>query len=98
MSALGHKRTLSSVRVMSALPPIADIRRMSWHVRFVPRADIRTTRFLETQAECIPTINRTSRCRKHIAYCKRNSSDSTMPAGGKEESNATCHMRSNLRA
>ena len=26
MSALGHKRTLSSVRVMSALPPKADIR------------------------------------------------------------------------
>jgi hypothetical protein len=25
---------------MSAFPPIADIRRMSWHVRFVPTADI----------------------------------------------------------
>jgi hypothetical protein len=66
--------------------------------RFVPRADILTTRFLETKAECIPTINRASRCRNRVAYCQRNSIDSTMPAGGKEESNATCHMRSNLRA
>ena len=28
------------VRVTSALPPIADIRRMSWNVRFVPKADL----------------------------------------------------------
>ena len=27
-------------RRMSALPPIADIQRMGWHVRFVPLADI----------------------------------------------------------
>jgi len=25
---------------MSGLPPKADIQRMSWHVRFVPEADI----------------------------------------------------------
>jgi hypothetical protein len=40
MSGLGHKQTSREVRVTSALPPIADIRRMSWHVRFVPIADI----------------------------------------------------------
>ena len=40
MSALGHKQTSRDVRVTSALSPIADIRRMSWHVRFVPIADI----------------------------------------------------------
>jgi hypothetical protein len=40
MSALGQKRTLTCVRPMSALPPIADIRRTVSHVRFVPIADI----------------------------------------------------------
>jgi hypothetical protein len=39
MSALGHKRTLGSVRVMSALPPKADIETQSRDVRFVPKAD-----------------------------------------------------------
>jgi hypothetical protein len=41
ISAVGHYRTLSSVSVMSALSPIADIRRCSWNVRKVPIADIR---------------------------------------------------------
>jgi len=36
MSALGQKRTLRRVRVMSALPPKADIAESDWHVRFVP--------------------------------------------------------------
>jgi hypothetical protein len=40
MSALGHKRTSGRVRVMSALPPKADIHRREWHVRFVPTEDI----------------------------------------------------------
>src|SRR5262249_22546710 len=29
-------------RLMSALPPKADIERHDWHVRFVPKADLRT--------------------------------------------------------
>ena len=40
MSAMGHKQTSRDVRVTSALPPIEDIRRMSWHVRLMPTADI----------------------------------------------------------
>jgi hypothetical protein len=36
MSALGHKRTLRSETVMSALPPKADIVDRDRHVRFVP--------------------------------------------------------------
>jgi len=36
MSALGQKQTSEHVRVMSALPPIADIGTQSWNVRFVP--------------------------------------------------------------
>jgi hypothetical protein len=40
MSALGQKRTLRLVRLMSALPPKADIRRRGVNVRFVPKADI----------------------------------------------------------
>ena len=42
MSALGQKRTSELVQSMSALPPIADISRRNCHVRFVPKADIRT--------------------------------------------------------
>lgn len=34
MSAMGHKQTSRDARVTSALPPIEDIRRMRWHVRF----------------------------------------------------------------
>jgi hypothetical protein len=37
---LGHKQTSRDVRVTSALPPIADIRRMSWPDRFVSEADM----------------------------------------------------------
>src|SRR5215472_5154913 len=40
MSALGHWRTSHRVRVMSALPPKADIAESDCHVRFVPKADI----------------------------------------------------------
>jgi hypothetical protein len=36
MSALGQKRTSAHVRIMSALPPNADIRQRDWDVRFVP--------------------------------------------------------------
>src|SRR5262249_9563569 len=39
MSALGQKRTLESVRAMSALPPKADIGTQPCDVRFVPKAD-----------------------------------------------------------
>ena len=40
MSALGQKRTLWLVRLMSALPPKADIGRRPLDVRFVPKANI----------------------------------------------------------
>jgi hypothetical protein len=39
MSAMGHKRTFAVQKVMSALPPKADIDRRFWNVRFVPKAD-----------------------------------------------------------
>ena len=42
MPALGQKQTLADVRVMSALPPKADIHLARWDVRFVPKADIAT--------------------------------------------------------
>jgi len=38
MSALGQKQTLKKVRLMSALPPKADIAERRCHVRFVPKA------------------------------------------------------------
>jgi hypothetical protein len=40
MSALGHKRTFAPQKVMSALPPKADICGALAHVRFGPIADI----------------------------------------------------------
>ena len=40
MSALGQKRTLRLVRLMSALPPKADIAERDRNVPFVPKADI----------------------------------------------------------
>jgi hypothetical protein len=39
MSALGQKQTSARIRVMSALPPKADIEAQSHDVRFVPIAD-----------------------------------------------------------
>jgi hypothetical protein len=42
MSALGQKQTLKGLRLMSALPPKADIAESDCHVRFVPKADSRT--------------------------------------------------------
>jgi hypothetical protein len=39
MSALGQKRTLADLGLMSALPPKADITTQT-NVRFVPKADI----------------------------------------------------------
>jgi hypothetical protein len=40
MSALGQKQISEHARVMSALPPKADIRVRRSDVRFVPKADI----------------------------------------------------------
>ena len=40
MSALGQKRTLNRLHLMSALPPKADIAGAMRNVRFVPEADI----------------------------------------------------------
>jgi hypothetical protein len=43
---LGQKRTLTTTRAMSALPPIADIVQHGGIVRFVPKADLCTTAIL----------------------------------------------------
>ena len=40
MSALGQKQTCAAQKVMSALPPKADICSAALYVRFVPIADI----------------------------------------------------------
>jgi hypothetical protein len=41
MSALGQKRTCAAQKIMSALPPKADMCGATRDVRFVPKADIR---------------------------------------------------------
>jgi hypothetical protein len=48
MSALGQKRTLTTTRAMSALPPKADITTQSHDVRFVPDSDI--------EGNCLPNL------------------------------------------
>ena len=40
MSALGHKRTFALQKGMSALPPKADMRAATKHVRYGSKADI----------------------------------------------------------
>jgi hypothetical protein len=40
MSALGQKQTCAAQKVMSALPPKADICSAALYVRFVPIADM----------------------------------------------------------
>ena len=40
MSALGQKQTCAAHKVMSAIPPKADICSAKAYVRFVPKADI----------------------------------------------------------
>ena len=42
MSALGQKQTFAVQKVMSALPPKADMCSATWYVRFVPIATKRT--------------------------------------------------------
>ena len=64
MSAMGQKQTLEHVRVMSALPPKADIDRREQHVRFVPEAD--TT---------FPSLWRHEDCREDSVYQHRNGGD-----------------------
>ena len=39
MSALGQKQTCAVQKGMSALPPIADICRCKWNVRFEPETE-----------------------------------------------------------
>ena len=41
MSALGQKQTCAAQKVMSALPPKADMCGATTHVRFVPIADMK---------------------------------------------------------
>ena len=59
MSALVQKQTLEKVRVMSALPPKADMVQHDCDVRFVPKADSCTSRLTAAHAlfaaGCCPT-------------------------------------------
>jgi hypothetical protein len=41
---MGQKQTSRRLRIMSAIPPKADIAGRRRHVRFVPKADIRAMR------------------------------------------------------
>jgi hypothetical protein len=44
MSALGQKQTFKRLRLVSALPPKADIGCGCWDVRFVPEAEVAVIR------------------------------------------------------
>jgi len=75
MSELGHKRTLRHVRLMSAIPPKADINPVFCDVRFVPKADISSVWNLRTQGrgtsswggECL-----SAQTRRQARPCKQN--------------------------
>jgi hypothetical protein len=57
MSALGQKQTSAHVRVMSALPPKADMDHYCRDVRFVPKADIgRTGAMAPRWASSVDTV------------------------------------------
>jgi hypothetical protein len=49
MSAFGQKQTSHQVRVMSALPPKADIAQHGGNVRFVPIADMVPCRLFDNR-------------------------------------------------
>ena len=49
MSALGQKQTFAAQKVMSALPPKADMCGATGDVRFVPEADIGRLRAVRQQ-------------------------------------------------
>ena len=53
MSALGHKRTFALQKVMSALPPKADMCSALGHVCFVPIADSPKGQYRCRQWSCI---------------------------------------------
>jgi hypothetical protein len=58
MSALGQKQTSNLVRVMSTLPPIADIDRACRDIRFVPKADIRLLRPISDELIYVNAVGR----------------------------------------
>jgi hypothetical protein len=61
MSALGQKQTLRDVRMMSALPPKADMRGHLLDVCFVPIADIGSFRTRLTPNTTVETFASSSR-------------------------------------
>ena len=68
MSALGQKRTLRLVSLMSALPPKADMVERDRDVRFVPIADImRSTRTARRLADVADRENRDRAQSGHFA-------------------------------
>ena len=62
MSALGQKQTFKRLRVMSALPPKADIAECDCNVRFVPKVD-----------SCIAVKERLGRLEvdEQLVFCRR---------------------------
>jgi hypothetical protein len=40
MSEVGQTETSGRIRATSGLPPATDMRRLRWHVRFVPGSDM----------------------------------------------------------
>jgi hypothetical protein len=58
MSALGQKQTLERDRIMSALPPKADIETRSRDVRFVPEAEIAPPYSITSLARSITSLAR----------------------------------------
>ena len=73
MSALGQKRTLGRLRPMSALPQKADIAESDWHVRFVPKADMKSFDDLVGERSragplAMPSLRSIPMCRNGVSH------------------------------
>jgi hypothetical protein len=97
MSALGQKQTSRRVRLMSALPPKADIADRDRYVRFVPEADLCTAakvspllfRFQNwPRGRGVGSICRVSDCRTNIAFVFSNAA--CQAVGGAERRATGC--------
>ena len=76
MSALGQKQTCAAQKVMSALPPKADMCGAKANVRFVPKADIRASPYSEVMN--FPTVKPAKPPTRAKAYTSQTISNRNM--------------------
>src|SRR6516164_5262470 len=73
MSALGQKQTFTHCQPTSALPQKADIAESDWHVRFVPKADMKSFDDLVGERSragplAMPSLRSIPMCRNGVSH------------------------------